>query len=281
MPELPEVETVCRVIRDSLQGQRIAHVEVVPDAIVFGDFTPRAIQKALLGRTVQAVGRRGKFFWLTLSGEGPTVFGHLGMSGWIREVGLEGTRLHGHGKAPFEDAQGRPRFLKLGIATRKGRGIVLTDPRRLGRVWLGPDAEHDRRVKRLGPDAFDELPSAKALLALFARRKIPIKAVLLDQGALAGIGNWIADEVLYQSRIAPKRAAASLTEAEVAALRRAIVSVLARAVRVGADHKRFPKSWLFEHRWGGRRGAPQIGGQRIVREEVGGRTTAWVPTRQK
>jgi formamidopyrimidine-DNA glycosylase len=281
MPELPEVETVCRVLRHALQGKRITHVEVTPDSIVLSRHAPAAIEKALLGRTVRAVGRRGKFFWLTLSGEGPTVFGHLGMSGWIRELNQTGTRLHGHGKAPFDDEQGRPRFLKLGVRTRSGSAVVFTDPRRLGRIWLGADAEREPRVKRLGPDAFDDLPSVDELVALFGRRKIPIKAVLLDQGALAGIGNWIADEVLYQARIAPKRPAASLSRAEVTALRRAIRSVLARAVSVGADHERFPKSWLFEHRWGGSRGAEQIGGQRIVREEVGGRTTAWVPTRQK
>jgi formamidopyrimidine-DNA glycosylase len=281
MPELPEVETVCRVMRRALQGKRISEVEVVRDPIVFGAFTPRAIEKALLGRRVRAVGRRGKYFWLTLDGEGPTVFGHLGMSGWIREVGRRGTRLHAQGQAPFDDEHGRPRFLRLGVRTSSGSGVALTDPRRLGRVWLGPSPELDKRVQRLGPDAFDELPSARELLALFARRKIPIKAVLLDQGALAGIGNWVADEVLYQARIAPKRSAASLTLVEVAALRRAIVSVLAHAVKVEANHERFPKTWLFEHRWGGSRGAEQIGGQRIVREEVGGRTTAWVPTRQK
>jgi formamidopyrimidine-DNA glycosylase len=133
----------------------------------------------------------------------------------------------------------------------------------------------------LGRDAFDDLPSEKELLALFGRRRIPIKAVLLDQSVLAGIGNWIADEVLYQARLAPKRSAASLTAAEVAALRRAIRSVLARAIKVSADHERFPKSWLFKHRWGGKRGAAQIAGQPIVREEVGGRTTAWVPSRQR
>lgn len=87
--------------------------------------------------------------------------------------------------------------------------------------------------------------------------------------------------MLYQSKIAPKRSAASLTTAEITALRRSIRSVLARAVKVEADHQRFPKSWLFEHRWGGTRGAEKIAGQAIVREEVGGRTTAWVPTRQK
>lgn len=281
MPELPEVETVRRTIRRALRGERIAHVEVVPDPIVFDGMKPEVIRRALLGRTVKDVGRQGKFFWLTFTGEGPNLFGHLGMSGWVREIGREGTRLHGHGDAPFDDAQGRPRFLKLGIAARSGRGIVLTDPRRLGRVWLGPTPEQDSRVKRLGPDALEALPSAKELSALFARRKIPIKAVLLDQSALAGIGNWLADEVLYQSRIAPKRAAASLSATEVGALRRAIVSVLSHAVKVSADHEKFPKSWLFEHRWGGSRGAQRIGGQQIVREEVGGRTTAWVPSRQK
>ncbi|MES1177902.1 MAG: DNA-formamidopyrimidine glycosylase family protein [Myxococcales bacterium] len=281
MPELPEVETVCRVMRDALQGQRITQVEVVPDAIVFSRLSPRVMEKALLKRTVRTVGRRGKLFWLTLDGEGPTVFGHLGMSGWVREIGTVGTRLHGQGQAPFEDAEGRPRFLKLGIRTRTGRAIVLTDPRRLGRVWLGVSPESEPRVQRLGPDAFDDLPAEGELSALFERRRIPIKALLLDQSALAGIGNWVADEVLYQSRLAPKRSAASLTATEVKSLRRAIRSVLSRAVKVGADHHRFPKSWLFEHRWGGARGSEEIGGQRIVREEVGGRTTAWVPTRQK
>jgi formamidopyrimidine-DNA glycosylase len=281
MPELPEVETVCRVMRDALQGKRIARVEVVRDSIVLSGLSPLALEKALLRRTVREVGRHGKFFWLAFADDGPTVYGHLGMSGWIRAVGKQGTRLHGHGDAPFDDQAGRPRFLKLGVYARDGAGVVLTDPRRLGRVWLGGSPESEPRVKRLGRDAFDDLPSVDELRVLFGRRRIPIKAVLLDQGALAGIGNWIADEVLYQSRIAPKRSAASLTAVEVAALRRSIRSVLARAVKVGADHQHFPKSWLFEHRWGGTRGAAQIAGQLIVREEVGGRTTAWVPTRQK
>ncbi len=281
MPELPEVETVCRVMRQTLQGKRITRVEVSRDALFFSGLAPNVIEKALLRRTVRAVGRHGKFFWLTLDGQGPTVFGHLGMSGWVRAIGKPGTRLQGHGDAPFDDSDGRPRFLKLHLHTRDGTGIVGTDPRRLGRVWLGSAPEAEPRVKRLGPDAFDDLPSVTELRMLLGRRRIPIKAVLLDQSALSGIGNWIADEVLYQSGIAPKRSAATLTATEVAALRRSIRSVLARAVKVGAEHRRFPKSWLFEHRWGGTRGVGQIAGEPIVREEVGGRTTAWVPTRQK
>lgn len=280
MPELPEVETVCRLLRRTLEGKRITSAEVVNDPIVFSGHSPKAVEEALVGRVVKAVGRRGKFFWLILSGAGPTVFGHLGMSGWVREVGVEGTRLHGHGDAPFEDAEGRPRFLRLLLRVPDGTGVAFTDSRRFGRVWLSESPDHDARVRKLGPDAFDDLPSVVDLLGLFAKRRIPIKVVLLDQGTLAGIGNWIADEVLYQSRIAPKRKANSLTNSEITALRKAIRSVLARAVQVGADHRRFPKSWLFEHRWGGTRGADRVGGHPIVREEVGGRTTAWIPARQ-
>ncbi len=281
MPELPEVESVCRLMKKTLVGKRIARVEVVRDPIVFSKDSPNAVENALVGRTVDAIGRRGKFFWIRLRGPGPTLFGHLGMSGWIREVGSQGTRLHVHGAAPFEDPDGTPRFLRLLIEVRGGHGIAFTDPRRLGRIWLGGAPETEPRVKRLGRDAYEDLPTVAELLVMLGRRKLPIKAVLLDQSALAGIGNWVADEVLYQSKIAPKRLASSLDEREAAALRRAIASVLHHAVKVGADSDRYPKSWLFRHRWGGARGATRIGGQTIVREEVGGRTTAWVPSRQK
>ncbi|MFO0738355.1 MAG: DNA-formamidopyrimidine glycosylase family protein [Labilithrix sp.] len=281
MPELPEVETVCRVMRRTLEGKRIASVEVVRDPIVFSGHAPAAVEKALKGRVVESVGRRGKFFWLTLSGDGPTVFGHLGMTGWIREVGKEGTRLMGHGAAPFDDEDGRPRFLRLLVRTAGGRGIAFTDARRFGRIWISPSPATDRRVKRLGPDALDELPDIEALLEKLARRKVAVKAVLLDQGVISGIGNWIADEVLYQAKISPKRRASSLKKAEVVTLRRVILRVLTLAVKVGSDHRRFPKSWLFEHRWGGTRGAARIGGRAIVREIVGGRTTAWVPSVQR
>ncbi len=281
MPELAEVETVCRLMRDVLVGKRITRVEVVPDSLVFQS-SRRNIEDALAGRTVRAIGRRGKTFWIELAGPGPTVYGHLGMTGWIREVGTHnGTRLQAHGDAPFEDETGRPRFLKLLLEVRGGRGIAFTDARRLGRIWLGADSTDEPRVQRLGRDAFDDLPSTKELAALFARRKIPIKALLLDQGALAGLGNWLADEVLYQARIAPQRLASSLDAREVSALRRAIRSVVGHAVKVGADHQRFPRTWLFEHRWGGSRGSQQIAGHPIRRDEVGGRTTAWVPAVQK
>lgn len=280
MPELAEVETVCRVMRKVLVGKRIARVEVVPDKLVF-QASRANVEDALVGRTVRAIGRRGKTFWIEMSGPGPTVYGHLGMTGWIREHGTEGVRLQGHGDAPFDDEHGRPRFLKLWVEVAGGAAIAFTDGRRLGRIWLGERPAEEPRIQRLGRDAHDDLPSARELAALFARRRVPIKAVLLGQDTLAGLGNWLVDEVLYQSRISPKRPAASLSAREVAALRRAIRAVVTKAVAVGADSARFPRTWLFEHRWGGARGSQQINGHRIVREEVGGRTSAWVPAVQK
>ncbi|HEY4178277.1 MAG TPA: DNA-formamidopyrimidine glycosylase family protein [Kofleriaceae bacterium] len=279
MPELAEVETVCRLMRKVLVGKRVTRVEVVPDALVFQS-SRKNLEDAFAGRTVKAIGRRGKTWWIELAGAGPTVYGHLGMSGWIREVGGPSVRLEFHGDAPLDDETGRPRFTKLLIVAGK-KAIAFTDARRLGRIWLGPHPDEEKRVQRLGRDAYDDLPSVAELLPMFGRRKIPIKALLLDQTFLAGIGNWLADEILYQARIAPKRIAASLDKREVTALRRATNSVISHAVKVGADSDHYPRTWLFEHRWGGGRGSRQINGHAIRRDEVGGRTTAWVPAVQK
>jgi formamidopyrimidine-DNA glycosylase len=159
--------------------------------------------------------------------------------------------------------------------------VALTDGRRLGRVWLGESPKADPKIAKLGPDAMDALPRGEKLAALFRKRNAPIKAVLMDQHVLSGLGNWLADEVLYQSRIAPQRLASSLSDSELATLRRKIVKVLKTAVEASADSAKYPKNWLFRHRWGGSRGAEKIGRHQIVRDEVGGRTTAWVPALQK
>lgn len=280
MPELPEVESVRRLMRRVLQGKKIVKVTVADDEIMLSGVPSEAIVKALEGRTVTEVGRKGKYFWLELD-ETPWLFGHLGMSGWIRELGKPTRRLHSHGEAPLDDDQGVPRFLKLLIEAEDGSRIAFTDGRRLGRMWLSDSPEENKSIKQLGFDSYDELPKAADLQKILARRKTAIKAVLLDQGVFAGIGNYLADEVLYQSKIAPKRLANSLSEKEVKALHKAIAHVLEFAVGVDADYEQFPESWLFHHRWGGGKGKEHIGKHAIVRETVGGRTTAWVPDVQK
>jgi formamidopyrimidine-DNA glycosylase len=264
MPELPEVETVRRLLRRKLQGRKILKVEVAVNELVFSHTPANAIESALQGRKVLEVGRKGKYFWLELD-EKPWLFGHLGMSGWVESLSPD---------------QAAPRFCKLLIESEGGVRIAITDGRRLGRLWLGSDPTTEKQIRKLGFDSYDALPSAEALHEMLKRRKAPIKAVLLDQALFAGVGNYLADEAMYQAKIAPKRLAASLSTEEVGRLEKALKRILATAVDAEADEKRYPEEWLFHHRWGGNRGAGQIAGHSIVRETIGGRTTAWVPDLQ-
>jgi formamidopyrimidine-DNA glycosylase len=233
-----------------------------------------------MGNTVTAVGRKGKYFWLALA-EGPWLFGHLGMSGWIRELGKPTVRLLEHGNAPLDDDSGRPRFLKMLLQAEDGARIAFTDGRRLGRLWLSASRGDDPKLGELGPDMLLEPWSVDRLSAILAKRNAPMKALLLDQKLFAGVGNWVADEVLYHAGIAPKRLGSSLTKSEIEAMLEKLDWILRSAVDVGADSDQFPDDWLFKHRWGGSKGADTILGRQIVREPVGGRTTAWVPEVQK
>jgi formamidopyrimidine-DNA glycosylase len=175
----------------------------------------------------------------------------------------------------------RPRYWKLELLTSDGARLALRDPRRLGRIRLLRDPPHEPPVSELGFDVLDEMPAAGELRALLSRRKAPIKAVLLDQGLFAGVGNWIADEALFQARISPHRAASSLDPSEVARLRRQLAAIVGLAVKVLARKQEFPRGWLFHRRWGRDSSAQTLRAERIVHETIGGRTAAWVPTRQR
>ncbi|HET8647547.1 MAG TPA: DNA-formamidopyrimidine glycosylase family protein, partial [Vicinamibacteria bacterium] len=237
MPELPEVEEARRLVRRRLVGRRLVEVAAREDPIVFAGLGPQRVVKALRGRSVRGVGRRGKHFWLELDRR-PWPSFHFGMSGWLEA---------------YRDPKARPKFWRLEMVTGDGWRVAYADVRRFGRVRLQQDPPHEPPVSRLGFDPLLDLPSAAELRALLARRAAPIKAVLLDQSVFAGVGNWIADEVLYQAALRPHRPASSLSAAEVARLRSRLSFVVRRAVDVHANSERFPRTWLFHHRWGGRK----------------------------
>jgi formamidopyrimidine-DNA glycosylase len=156
----------------------------------------------------------------------------------------------------------------------------MTNARRLGRIRLLQDPESEPPIAGLGFDPLLDLPSTPTIGGILSRRTAPIKAVLLDQSVFAGVGNWIADEVLYQAGIDPRRRAHTLPPEQVARLRAALRRVIHRAVAVDADSDRFPRTWLFHHRWGKTAGARTARGQ-IAFHTIGGRTTAWVPAVQR
>lgn len=264
MPELPEVETVRRRLQRALRGRKLRRVHAVDDPVVYDAVDPRAFVRALQGRRVEAVRRKGKHLWLELDRRPWPLF-HFGMTGWIH-VDKGGPEM---------------RFTRLVLETDDGQRAVFTDPRRFGRIRLQDDPPSERPIAELGFDPLEGVPAVAELRALLQRRNAPIKAVLLDQSVFAGVGNWVADEVLFQAGIRPSRAASSLTPAQVRALRQALVRVIQKSVAVGADDSRFPSSWLFHHRWGKRTDAYTRRGDRIVHETIGGRTTAWVPARQR
>jgi formamidopyrimidine-DNA glycosylase len=264
VPELPEVETVRGRLEAALRGRRIRHVTVVRDPVVYEGVAPSSFVEALTGRRIRQARRKGKYLWLELDRRPWPIF-HFGMTGWI------------HIDATPEER----RFTRLVLEMANGTRAVFTDPRRFGRIRLQNDPATAAPIAALGFDPLEGAPAAAALKALLARRQAPIKAVLLDQSVFAGVGNWVADEVLFQAGIKPQRGGASLSLTEVRALREALLRIIKRAVAVGADDARFPPSWLFHHRWGRNADARTSRGETIVHETIGGRTTAWVPTRQR
>ncbi len=264
MPELPEVETARRLAERALGGKRLVAVAAADDRIVYEGVTPRTFIKKVTGARVECVGRRGKQMWLELDRR-PWPLLHFGMTGrfWV-----------------YDTAADRPRHWKVELACDDGVRLAMTDPRRFGRIRLQHDPLSDKPIAALGFDPLLDLPRSDVLFGLLGKRRGPIKAVLLDQSLAAGVGNWIADEVLYQARIAPRRRACDLSADEVKRLRGKLSAIVRKAVDVEADKQRFPRTWLFHKRWGKQNGAT-IAGHRIVHETIGGRTTAWVPKVQR
>ncbi|PYO16231.1 MAG: hypothetical protein DMD75_01625 [Candidatus Rokuibacteriota bacterium] len=280
MPELPEVEAARRLLMRSTVGRRIVSVRAAPDPIVFQGVSPVRVRRSLLGRRIVAAHRHGKHLWLELDRR-PWPSFHFGMSGGIEVRGRRRNKLVMEGRRAHE-GQWPPRFLKLHLGLDDGGEIVFHDARRLGRVRLRHDPRAEPPISLLGFDALHDLPPLGRLAELFGARAAPVKAVLLDQSFSAGVGNWIADEVLYQARIDPRRRTNTLTRAEIARLRARLRSVVGTAVRVGADSDRFPPKWLFHTRWSKRVQSPvTVRGERIRYLTVGGRTTAWVAEVQR
>ncbi|MBC7371638.1 MAG: hypothetical protein H7326_08740 [Bdellovibrionaceae bacterium] len=289
MPELAEVETVRRQIDKLLRGRKIKEVVLdTADKYLF-EFAPvKQVEKALKGAKIVGTGRKGKYFWIELDRKPWPIF-HLGMSGNIAILNPKtkgkdkaGGHLKVWGGAKMwseRDQELRERlwFSRLLLRIDKGIEMAFIDPRRFGRMWLTDDPWQHSRIKKLGFDPLLDFPKAAVLAERLKKRKKAIKAVLLDQSLFAGVGNWLADEILFHAKLSPHHLASDLTSVQVRALHKQVLVVIKKAVAVGADYERFPKSWLFHERWGKSKTAKTNKGLKIIHEQIGGRTTAWVP----
>lgn len=250
MPELPEVERARTLIQEGALGRAIAAVDDT-DGYVCRPHGPGEIADAIEGRTFTAARRIGKSMWLqTDGGDGPDLGLHLGMAGRIVLTGTSSPR-------------GWDRFT---VTFADGGLLVLRDSRRLGRVVLDPDLTH------LGPDA--EHISRAAFRARVGAGTAPVKARLLDQGVLSGVGNLLADETLWRAGLDPRRPAGDLDDEELDRLRRALRAATRSAHRLGGVHT----GALIPHRRRG--GTCPSCGTALHRATVGGRTTWWCPVDQ-
>ncbi len=276
MPELPEVEHSRRVAEAAAGGRLVSEVFCDADDIVVAGCSSADVVRALLGARVDSVQRRGKHLWLALDRR-PFVLLHLGMTGAIR---TPGDRPLGLETGAADGGTWPPRFTKLHLVFEDGSELAFTNARRFGRVMLRQDPLSEPPISELGFDPLLDMPALPEFAALLRARRGSIKGVLLDQRFAAGSGNWIADEVLYQAGLDPRRKVPSLKPGELASLRDALEHVVRTAVAVDARKDAFPPDWLFHRRWGRQEGVTTAEGHPVEHLTVAGRTTAWVPSVQ-
>lgn len=249
MPELPEAERARKVL-ETVLGRMITSADD-EDTYVCRPHPPGEIAGALTGHRLVSAHRRGKFLWVETD-NGPTLGLHLGMAG----------RLIADG-----DAAQPSNWDRFALQFSDGSRLALRDKRRLSRAVLNPDFSH------IGPDAADV--GREDFRRLIGSGKTALKARLLNQKAISGVGNLLADQVLWQARLSPQRLTSELSTQELDRLRREIRAGIRSAIRLGGAH-----TGNFVNARGRDGSCPRCG-RSLSTGRVGGRTTYWCPKCQQ
>jgi formamidopyrimidine-DNA glycosylase len=259
VPEIIEVEAARRVLAEHALEREIAKVYAPDTWFLKRGTTAAALRHALVGNAFVAARRRGKQIVLDTRDPDVRLGVHLGMSGRVLVDDVEAGD-------PLVYASNRrvSKWHRFGVNFADGGSFMLRDPRRLGAAELDPDED------RLGPDAMTV--SAAEVDAALGRRTAPIKAVLMDQHRIAGLGNLLVDEILWRAGIDPNRPPASIDATERKALHRVIRTTLRTLERRGGSHTGDMPRDLD-------RPCPRDGSP-LARATVGGRTTFWCPAHQ-
>ena len=282
MPELPEVETVCRQLAPHVEGRRIERLEIL-DARWSRPHDPADVEAGVAGRTIQRVGRRGKYILLALD-DGATLAMHLRMTG---NLVMGGERIGG--PRLYEGEHDMETHLRALFSLDDGSTLRFTDPRRFGHAHLltadeiGPYFEPRLGVEPLGGELTPQL-----LLAEAAGRTAPLKSFLLDQRRVAGVGNIYADEALHRAHLHPLSPAGSMRLEHAEELRDGIVEALELGIVNGGssiddyrDARGEQGSMQEEFLVHTREGEPcPRCGETISRIVVGGRSTYFCPSCQ-
>lgn len=274
MPELPEVETVKRILEPQLVGRNITEVTMNRPDIVAHPLSD-AFAAAATGATITAMDRRGKYLTILLA-DGSRIILHLRMTGSLLVT-------------PPDHPEEKHTHIVFQLSD--GNELRFVDPRRFGRFWLFRKGEEDTicGMHKLGPEPFDAMLNADHLSCMLSKRKRAIKDCLLDQTVMAGIGNIYADESLFAAKIRPDRAASTLTDEEWHRLAAVIPTVLRQAVEAnamtpeeyvagnGRQYRNTPTFQVYGH---GGEPCPCCGAT-LLRTVVAGRGTVYCPVCQE
>ena len=269
MPELPEVELRRQYLETSSLHQPIQHIEVEDKKLLTTNYTE--LEKALHGRQFTSTRRVGKNLFVFTDKSAVILRMHFGMTGDLEY---------------YHSSLDRPRFARIVFEFANGFNLGFLCPRKFERVGLVDNIDAFLQQKKIGPDGLTI--TLTELAARISSKKALIKPVLLDQSVVAGLGNWIVDEVLFQARVHPEQRANTLTGAQLTELHKAIHFVLETAIRHEATYRNFPADFLIHVReWDdspyddleAHKFCPRCG-TRIERTTVGGRTTFFCPNEQ-
>lgn len=309
MPELPAVEFTRHMIESNCLNLSVKQVSFfngsttvsTPDELIFTQNASEFVKDKLAGHKVVGVGRWGKQLWISFENykdnHTTVMLMHLGMTGFVQFKGSD--RLL-YESSPSNSKRSKhdnltswpPKFAKFAFHFEGDVQMAFCDARRFGNIDVldAFDKVDGNNISkavvekyRLGFDPLVSMPSIKAFKQLFidtqSKRKINLKTLLMEQSFVAGIGNWMADDIMMLAGLLPQRLVSSLESDEIESLHRAIKNLTFTAVDANADKSKFPKNWLFHIRWN--HGTETLTGLKVLNEKIGGRSTFWIPSLQK
>jgi formamidopyrimidine-DNA glycosylase len=268
MPELPEVETYRRYFEETSLYQPISDVYVEDTKLLTTDYD--TLNQQLKNHQFIGTKRVGKNLFAQLDAPYWLHF-HFGMTGDL---------------AYFKDDEDTPRFARIIFRFSNGFKLGFLCPRKFERIGIVEDIEEYLSRKKINKDALEI--TVEELSKTLNKKNAPIKSVLLDQSTVAGIGNWIVDEVLYKAKIHPEKKANQLSKNEILEIHKSMRFVIQTAIDLQANYDDFPENFLIHARGWGRAGLQDIRvdkcaacGDKISISKIGGRTTYFCKNRQR